>query len=320
MNDKELIWERYLFLLKENTLNPKKEKSLIRPIEDFTEKEKLDILSKLSDVERAQLSTPVGGKSAKNYMSEDDWVQIRDYSLRKALERNPETNPDLCAYTPSETLTLLNNPIIQNWFKMVTRFKIPENKKRVIFVPCAASKRWIDNPKAKNYNCINMIRGESSDTYWVTISEPLGIIPEDHWNDFPFYDNPGLFHEGNFNLKTAEWKTLMNKDRSYAYPFDKQAKKRCIAILGGVIKSFYDFNKNLNPDLSFISAVETPSEKSTHSDMLDVSGILSKEQRYYTASGPQTKEQRMSHWQTLYSTPEKSQSLSASKPKKNTKS
>jgi hypothetical protein len=269
-----------------------------RTIQDFDESEKQNILRKLSDIERSQLGTPKGGKSAKNYMNADDWVVIRDYHLRKAIERNPETNPELCAYTPGETLKLLNHPIIKNWFSMVQKFKIPEGKEKVIFVSCAASKRWGDNTKAKDYKCYNMLRKENSKIYWVTISEPLGIVPEDHWDDFPFYDNPGLFTSQG-QVENKFWINQMGKSESLAYPFDPNAFNQCIKILGDVIKNFYEFNKKINPNLKFIPAVETPSEKSTHSRMLDSSGILQQEQRYSKPGKKATNEFRMSHWRNI---------------------
>jgi hypothetical protein len=274
------------------------EKVMPRNIQDFDESEKQNILSKLSDIERSQLGTPKGGKSGKNYMSVDDWVVIRDYHLRKAIERNPETNPELCAYTPGETLKLLNHPIIKNWFSMVQKFKIPEGKEKVIFVSCAASKRWGDNTESQDYKCYNILRKGNEKVYWVTISEPLGIVPEDHWDDFPLYDNPGLFTSLG-QVPTKFWLNQMGKQTGLAYPFDPNAFNKCIKILGDVIKNFYEFNKKINPNLRFISAVETPSEKSTHSRMLDSSGILQQEQRYSKPGKSSTKEFRMSHWRNI---------------------
>jgi len=293
MNDERLIWEKYLGMLNEKREN----KVWVKNISEFTQEQKDEILSKLSDVERSQLGTPAGGTSARSYMSEDDWVLIRDYTLRKALEKNPDTNPELCAYTPAETLKLLDHPIVKNWFKMVERFKIPENKEKVIFVSCAASKRWGENTKSQDYQCYNIIRKRDSKIYWVTISEPLAIIPEDHWDDFPFYDNPGLFKDR--GIATKEWIGMMGKQGSYLYPFDVNAKRECINILGNVIKNFYEFNKKLNPNLEFKSAVETRTEKSTHSEMLDVAGILQNEQRFFKAKKLSTKEDRMAHWDTI---------------------
>ena len=270
----------------------------LKNISEFSEEEKQNILGKLSDVERSQLGIAKGGKSAKNYMSVDDWVVIRDFHLRTRLKQTPETNTDLCAYTPGETLKLLQHPIITKWFSMVEKFKIPEGKEKVIFVSCAASKRWGDNTKSEDYQCYNMIRKENSKIYWVTISEPLGIVPEDHWNDFPLYDNPGLFTSQG-QVPNKFWLNQMGKQSSFAYPFDQNAFNECIKILGDVIKKFYDFNKQINPNLKFISAVETPSEKSTHSAMLDYSGILQKEERYSKAPFRSSKEIRIPYWKDI---------------------
>lgn len=288
----ESIYERIVLEGKGEAVSP-------RNISEFSQEEKQNIWGKLSDVERSQLGIAKGGKSAKNYMSADDWIVIRDYHLRSRLNTNPETDPNLCAYTPGETLDLLNHPIIKNWFSMVEKFKIPDGKEKVIFVSCAASKRWGENTKSPDYQCYNILRKENSKIYWVTISEPLGIVPEDHWDDFPFYDNPGLFTSMG-QVPNKFWLNKMGKQTSFAYPFDQNAFNECIKILGNVIKKFYDFNKQINPNLKFISAVETPSEKSTHSRMLDHSGILQKEERYSKPHAKKsTKEMRMSHWQDI---------------------
>lgn len=275
------------------------EKVLPKDISQFSQEEKENTLNKLSDVERSQLGKSKSGTSKRNYMSEEDWIIIRDYHLRYALERNKGTNPDLCAYTPGETLKLLNHPIIQNWFKDMESFKVPEGKEKVIFVSCAASKRWGDTTESQDYKCYNIIRKQNSKVFWVTISEPLGIVPETHWDDFPLYDNPGLFKTLG-QVPTKFWLNQMGKTTSFAYPFDETAFNQCIQILGNVIKKFYEYNKSLNPNLKFISAVETPSEKSTHSAMLDSSGILQKEQRYSKPHAKEsTKETRFSHWQDI---------------------
>ena len=279
-------------------LEGKRETVGLRNISEFSEQEKQNILGKLSDVERYQLGTAKGGKSAKNYMSADDWVVIRDYHVRHRVSINPETDPNLCAYTPGETLKLLQHPIIKKWFSVVEKFKIPEGKEKVIFVSCAASKRWGENTKSQDYQCYNILRKENSKIYWVTISEPLGIVPEDRWDDFPFYDNPGLFTSQG-QVPTKFWLNQMGKQVSFAYPFDQNAFNQCIKILGDVIKKFYEFNKQINPNLKFISAVETPSEKSTHSAMLDSSGILQQEQRYSKPKKNSPMEIRMPHWKDI---------------------
>jgi hypothetical protein len=290
--DQILLESLYERILLESPMVP------LKNISEFSEEEKQNILSKLSDIERSQLGTPKGGKSAKDYMSADDWIVIRDFHLRTRLKQTPDTNTDLCAYTPGETLKLLQHPIIKNWFKMVESFKIPEGKEKIIFVSCAASKRWGENTSAKDYICYNMIRKENSKIYWVTISEPLGIVPEDHWDDFPLYDNPGLFTSQG-QVQSSFWTSKMGKQSSFAYPFDQSAFNQCIKILGDVIKKFYDFNKKINPNLKFISAVETKSEKSTHSRMLDYSGILQKEQRYSKPHKNDSMEIRIPYWKDI---------------------
>jgi hypothetical protein len=274
----------------------------IKDISEFSIQEKKYVLSLLSPIELSQLGTPKGGASTKHYVDADTWVRLRDYLIQKSLERSSETPADMCAYTPGETVRLLAHPKIQQWFNLMKNFKVPKSVEKVVFVSCAASKRWGATTKSPDYQCYNMIRKDNPDVYWVTISEPLGIVPQDHWDDFPMYDNPGLFE--NRGLSTKEWAILFGTEMQY-YPFDRKAKDKCISILASVIKQFYDLNKNINPQLRFISAVETPSEKSTHSEMLDVAGILQAEQRHpkkmKVPHGHPTNTIRMDHWRNIAS-------------------
>jgi hypothetical protein len=299
MNDRDLIWEAYLEILNEGNGGTR-----IKGIEEFSESEKREVLSKLSDIERGQLGNASGGKSSKMYMSSDDWVRIRDYHLNMAIKRNKETTEDMCAYTPGETLKLLQSSKVQEWFNRMRTFRIPENKKSVVFVPCAASKRWGKTTKSQQYKCIHSARSARnvSDEYFVTISEPLGVVPELHWDDFPMYDNPGLFKRGPHELTKEAWKVKMGYDDGRLYPFDDGAKRQCINILGGIIREFCEFNKRLNPNLRFIGAVGG-NTLSTHTEMLNVAGILDKDNMHL--SKPEAKGGRypydagVKHWEDI---------------------
>jgi hypothetical protein len=296
MNDRELIWEAYLGILNEGTR--------IKGIGEFSDIEKREVLSKLSDIERGQLGKPSGGSSAKSYMSADDWVRIRDYHLNMAMNRNKETTPDMCAYTPGETLKLLQNSRVQEWFSSMRTFRIPEGKKSVVFVPCAANKRWGDATESQQYKCINVARS-NPDVYWVTISEPLGVVPEKHWDDFPMYDNPGLFKKGPHELSTKNWHVKMgyNIGESFLYPFDAKAKQECIKILAGVIREFCEFNKRLNPSLRFIGAVKGKTGSSTHTEMLNMAGIIDSGNMYLSKpegkGGRYTTDAGISYWKDI---------------------
>jgi predicted RNA-binding protein len=134
----------------------------------------------------------------------DDWLQFRKFLIEKSKKRNPDHfDENLAAYTPGETLTLLQNKEITQWFKSLESIIIPNDIEAIILVPCAASKPWFNHKNVnksmlyKSYNQIinDIEQGEFRKVYFLTISEPLGIIPQDKWSDFPKYDNPGLFKD-----------------------------------------------------------------------------------------------------------------------------
>ncbi len=161
---------------------------------------KTDIEESLSDSEKEQFGTT---KKTYNYTTEEEWEKLRPYLVKKSQKRNPNLNTELTAYTPGETENLLKHSIIQEWFQKVRHFKVPEKYKTIVFVGGAASKPWgMQNSKGDFYPFYNSIRkdvqlGKIRPVYFATISEPLGIVPEDFWGDepsnvFPQYDNPGL--------------------------------------------------------------------------------------------------------------------------------
>jgi hypothetical protein len=190
----------------------------------------------------------------------------------------------MTAYTPGETLKLLDHPKVKNWFKRMETFKIPDEYGLVVLVGCAATKPWgFSCVKGDFYPYYNQIRqdvksGKIKPIYFVTISEPLGVVPEDLWGDnptdyFPQYDNPGLFKDTpqQAGMMTKDWeKSPIGSKREM--PFDDTAFIESINRLGEVIGTFI---KN-NSDHEFVSFVEHPSRtRSTHSMMLDVAERVS---------------------------------------------
>jgi hypothetical protein len=235
----------------------------------------------LSDAEKAQLGTQ---KKTYKYASGEEYEKLRPYLVDKSAKRNPKLDRELTAYTPGETVALLKNPKIQDWFKKVSTFKVPDKYGLVVFVGCAATKPWgMSCVKGDFYPYYNQIRadvqaGRMKPLYFVTLSEPLGIVPEEYWGDepeklFPQYDNPGLFNDTvlQSGMTTKAWeKSPLGSKREM--PFDKKSFDEAIKILGGVVGQFV---KN-NSDHQFISFVEHADKSaSTHSLMLDVAQQMS---------------------------------------------
>jgi hypothetical protein len=180
--------------------------------------------------------------------------------------------PELSAYTPGETLKLLKHPDVRKWHRDMATFKVPADTDLIVFVPCAATKPWQDAPRGiyTSYNRLQKDsgKGKMPNIYFVTISEPLGVVPQKHWNDFPQYENPGLFkcnaqRSGMFN---SEWKEKVGEH--LITPFDEEAYQRCIAKLASVIRSFLDTNAGrVKGCISFVDNL--PGQGlGTHTDML----------------------------------------------------
>jgi len=231
-------------------------------------------ISKLSDAEKSQLGTPkvlrTGKQSRYNYATEQEWGQLRDILVQRSQDSNPQLEPELTAYTPGETLKLFSHPKIKKWHDSIASFQIPEEYGTVIFVPCAKTKPWACATRGiyKSYNqIINMVKaGEIDPVYFVTISEPLGIVPQDKWGDFPQYDNPGLFRDDaqRSGLFTRDW-AKYGFDTKLIVPFDDRAYEQAITRLSEIISKFLETNK----DKRFLAFVKDFQGLSTHTHMLN---------------------------------------------------
>ena len=254
--------------------------------------------SKLSPIEEAQLGTP---KGTYPYISKEDWPKLREQIVSKKQKsktyKTTDTfgplDPELTAYTPGETLELLKHPTVKKWRDEVSNFKIPEEYKTVVLVPCAASKPWgPDACGGHYYPAYNKIRQEVEEgnlpgpVYFATVSEPLGIVPQELWDSFPAYDNPGLFTSDSqrTGMSTRQWKASEFGDRRMI-PFDKEAKQAVIEDLGNTVGNFIENNQS--DDRKFISFIHAKGMKpSTHSMMLDAAEkargktLIPKENRY----------------------------------------
>jgi hypothetical protein len=245
-----------------------------------------ELVQEVSDFEKAQMGKQ---KGKYPYVSEKEYGELRPYLVTKSQSRaakgKMELDPSMTAYTPGETLDLLKHPKVKNWFKKMESFRIPDKYGLVVLVACAASKPWgFSCVKGDFYPFYNQIRkevqsGKIKPIYFVTLSEPLGVVPEDFWGDdpvniFPQYDNPGLFKDTPLQsgMMTKDWtKSPLGSKREM--PFDDQAYEEAIRKLGTVIGRFISNNSNHQ----FVSFVEhaNPKKMSSHSKMLDVAEQVS---------------------------------------------
>lgn len=162
---------------------------------------------------------------------------------------------------------------------------MPSEAKVVVFVPCAKTKPWDGAGRGiyKSYN--RLIKEFGEEVYFVTISEPLGVVPQSHWGDFPQYDNSGLFRDvvqRSGDLFTRDWNEMFGK--KYQLPWDENAYEEAILKLASAIKLFFEKNKRRN--LQFVSFVNDAGGVGTHEDMLIKSRITEKDKMYSKRGKP----------------------------------
>lgn len=243
-----------------------------KPLTSYKPEEMIQSLDKLNDIEKMQLGSD-------GYPNIGEWCQLRDFLVERSVVSNPLLNPDDTAYTPAETLELMKKGEIKKWLDNVENLKIPESAKIVVFVPCAKTKPWKDAKRGiyKSYNKI--INENKDDIYFVTISEPLGVVPQDDWENFPQYDNPGLFKDvvqRSGGLFTKDWNEHFGK--KFKMPWDQKSYDKAIDILSDKIKLFVENNKK--DGRHFLSFVGDEKILGTHADMVNRSGVIPKENQF----------------------------------------
>lgn len=225
----------------------------------------------LSVVERTQLGTVRrrldGAPSAHPYPEDErQWQRIRATLLARSLAANALLDPAMTAYTPGETESLLAHPDVVAWHARCVE-PLPDRYSRIVLVPCAKTKPWTVEAtrRSKLYAAYHAIIPEVPDTCFVTVSEPLGIVPMGSWGHFPQYDNPGLFSDDaqQSGMTRRQWEASEH-GRWYGLPFDPAAQRRCIETLGGVVGAFLAAHAD-REIVSFVDGVG-----STHGRMLDV--------------------------------------------------
>jgi hypothetical protein len=247
-------------------------------INSFSEKELIASVNKLNLQEVAQLNT-------SDYPTTEEWCQLRDFLVERSLVSNPLLNPENTAYTPAETLLLMKQDVIRDWLDNIDSLRVPESAKIIAFVPCAKTKPWKNATRGlyKSYNKI--IKENTDDIYFVTISEPLGIVPQNNWEDFPQYDNPGLFKDvvqRSGGLFTKDWKEHFGKRMKM--PWDQKSYDEAINILSEKISLFISNNKT--KDRQFISFVGDDKTFGTHADMIKRSGAIKESCQFLKRGAP----------------------------------
>lgn len=225
----------------------------------------------LSAVEQAQLGTvrrkQNGQPSSQPWPTAEQWPQMRELLVARSLRANPELDPELTAYTPGETLQLLDHPQIASWHAQQAHLQVPAGR-TIILVPCAKTKPWTGPRvgRSRLYSAYHQLLSERDDLHFITLSEPLGTVSMERWSDFPQYDNPGLFVDNaqRSGMHLKDWRAA-GYDHAYSLPFDKDAQAQCISRLGSVIADVLARHSSHR----IVSFVDDSSSKTTHAAMLD---------------------------------------------------
>jgi hypothetical protein len=226
----------------------------------------------LSDVEASLLGTRRlrrdGNPSAHPWPDAAQWPAIRAYLVSRSVAANPLLDPELTAYSPGETLWLLERDEVVAW-QDEHAVALPACYRRVVLVPCAKTKPWTGEAvrRSRLYSAYNTLSQELDDTCFVTVSEPLGVVPQHRWGDFLQYDNPGLFKDDaqRSGMTTAQW-LASPFGICYAIPFDAAARAACLVRLGKVLGRFLAANRDREL-YAFVDERNGP--PSTHALMLD---------------------------------------------------
>ncbi len=169
----------------------------------------------------------------------------------------------LCFYNPKQVYTgLKNNSDIENWQKfMMTKYK-PEKKDTLLIFPCSTVKPYNESRSYKQlYNYLDMLNGNRKKIQVMTISEPFGLVPEEYYEKFQWYDCPGLF----------EWWC-----KKYGQEFDEEYLDKSLDLLSDNIGKFLKKMKQKKVYRHMIGFVRTYSSNleqkidHTHRRMLEM--------------------------------------------------
>lgn len=220
----------------------------------------------LSEVERQQLDSP-------DFVSHNQWLGLRHDLVAKSFAANALLKDEtMLAYTPGETRDLLGNLAVRRWHEYVDEFRVPDDYDNLVLVPCAKTKPWdyAHSRRSQLYRGYHEVirasdNGDIAPTYFATISEPLGVVPQQDWADFPQYDNPGLFRDPYLRAGLMSRDFVARFGERKKLPFDDEAYQYCIHQLGSVVARFL----RVNSDKNIYSFVDTVGTQSTHQEMLD---------------------------------------------------
>ena len=101
----------------------------------------------------------------------------------------------LCFYNPRQVYEgLQNNKTIRAWHNFIAKKYFPPKKNTLLIYPCSTVKPYQESRSYKQlYSNLAKLNGKREGIQLMTISEPFGLVPEEYYDKFHWYDCPGLF-------------------------------------------------------------------------------------------------------------------------------
>lgn len=169
----------------------------------------------------------------------------------------------LCFYNPKQVyFGIKKSRDIKNWHEFLTKKYRPKGKNILLIYPCSTIKPYNESRSYKQlYTHLSDLNGKREKLQIMTISEPFGLVPEEHYSKFKWYDCPGLF----------EW--WCNK---YGQEYDKEYLDKSIELLADVIGQYLTKAKKKKFYKKIIAFVRTYSSNleskhdHTHRRMLEL--------------------------------------------------
>jgi len=148
-----------------------------------------------------------------------------DYSLRL----NPNLNPELFMPDPRIVLEKIDKRPVSEWLNFISDEYTIHKVENLILIPCSFYKPY-DPPHDEFYRRINELRERVRDSKFITVSVPLALEPEEHWD----------FRWRGFNMVyDCPFFPWIEK---FGYKWDEFVVKKIISRLRSVIDRFFERN------------------------------------------------------------------------------
>ncbi len=167
----------------------------------------------------------------------------------------------LCFYSPEEVYKgLASNPDIKKWHNFMAKTYVPERKDVLLIYPCSTVKPYNRSRSYQQlYQYLDRLNGKREQIQVMTISEPFGLVPDQYFSGFEWYDCPGLF----------EWWC-----RRYKQEYDKEYLDRSIEIIsdnvGKTLKRVGQEYKKIIACVRTYSSALDQKDDHTHRRMLEL--------------------------------------------------